>query len=287
MKKIIKLFFGAAMTAVVVLGNSAFTGESDVETMRDSLIRKGMPEKYFSYTTDEEIRDLYNAHLNEEEIFVEHEELSLNESSGDISLYGSISETMLTIDLYRVYNITYISNSGEYRIDNIQITVDYTWNTLPVIMREDAVSVNWDSSVFVYKAGSFSLAEYFNYYSGETMEDKTAKYKTLTNPDTAVQGGIGFSIDLYTVYLGNSTFSSVYECYGHAAFTILPTQTPMYRKRPSDSVYNTTSVNLNYTHNRTPIGGSVSFTVAGFGVSINAPSLSDSTSRTVNIQYRY
>lgn len=46
-----------------------------------------------------------------------------------------------------------------------------------------------------------------------------------------------------------------------------------------------TSINLNYVHNRAPLGLSLTFSVEVVGVSINPTSMSDSTARVSTFEF--
>lgn len=136
--------------------------------------------------------------------------------------------------------------------------------------------MNRDESLFAYEDDSFNsacqvtddldsvMAQWYTYYRPE-------------RPDLVEQGGLGYSVSLMQYKYDYITYFR-----GSAHFDLLPKDT-IYVDSERD--HKVTAINMNYTHDRTPLFGSISFQISGFGVTINAPALNDTASDTANFYY--
>lgn len=126
-------------------------------------------------------------------------------------------------------------------------------------------------------AGSFKAIDYKKTVNsgGEWF----AAY-TYNNPVALTQGGLGYIARLsYSEQaLGQSVGASAHK--GSASFILLPA-VPMYYVK---NAY-TTSINVQYVHNKNLGSLSVSFDVLGAGVSVDVFGLSDSVAKSLVVYY--
>lgn len=109
----------------------------------------------------------------------------------------------------------------------------------------DAVSINWDSSLWLFKDNSFSADLYGN--------TGNVNYNSITTPATAALGGIGWYLPL------NGQYG---EPFGSASFTLIPVD----NNQPDGTQYNT-SVTGVYAH-RTLAWSALGFAKSGSAVNI-------------------
>lgn len=136
--------------------------------------------------------------------------------------------------------------------------------------------MNRDESLFAYEDDSFNSACQVTDDLDSAMAQWYTYYR-LDRPDLVEQGGLGYSVSLMQY-----TYEYVTYFRGSAHFDLLPKDT-IYVDSERD--HKVTAINMNYTHDRTPLFGSISFQISGFGVTINAPALNDTASDTVNFYY--
>lgn len=191
------------------------------------------------------------------------------ETETEIVPFGHIKESTLKL---QVSKTTFTDNNG--RVAKVNIVVYYEWLKDPMNKRTDGISVNWDNSVFTFLAGSF-----YSYDQLLISGILSKKLNECSAPDLAQQGGIGYSAMLSVHADGSAGWAR-----GTASFYIVPTTSPVYETTNSTNA-NTTSINVNYVHDRTPIWGSISFSVSGFGVTVNAPTFNDNLSTSLNFYY--
>lgn len=237
------------------------------KTQYQRLIEYGYPKEYVDSLSDEMISQICNIIGNDTIIKVEETEAILNET-GDIDTCGAIPQSYMN---FKGYAGT-ICKKGTNIITGVLVSVSWEWiGSKPTVRKQDAIAINWDSSVFNYVADSF-YAQSFYKQSGTS---NWLQYKEWTNLSEAVQGGVGFFTQL-----AYST-QHVYNNKGAAAFVIQPNSSMI-----EGSAYSS-SINYNYVHDRTPlVNGSIGFGIQGASVSIKASSLtSDSTATTANVSY--
>mgnify|MGYP001852817433 CR=1 FL=1 len=277
MKKLLNYIVIIAFALVVSMSVSitAFASAVSIDDMKVLLISKGLPDSYLSNLTDEHIESLYEDsfiyNIEYEESIAKMNEYSDQDSSdSQIVPYGHIDESMFEL---KTSKTTFTNSNGS--VEKVNIVVNYRWIKEPMNTKTDGISVNWDASVFTFLAGSF-----YSYDELLLDGEYLAKINECTVPDLSQQGGIGYSarIGMYT-----GTMSSGWAR-GTASFYVIPTNNPIYEKSTSTGA-SAMTFNVNYVHDRTPLFGSISFSVAGFGVSVNAPVFNDSLSSSINFYY--
>ena len=238
--------------------------------MKERLVEKGMPEDVITDLPEQKIQELYENSIDKN-IYTETITMSMNEGESEIQPYGHIDDDMLDMS---VTCSTFAAQDG--KVNCIYVFVIYLWEQVPIIQKTDGIAINWDESLFAYEDDSFNsycqatddldsvMAQWYTYYR-------------LDRPDLVEQGGLGYSVSLMQYKYEYITYFR-----GSAHFDLLPKDT-IYVDSEKD--HKVTAINMNYTHDRTPLFGSISFQISGFGVTINAPALNDTASDTVNFYY--
>lgn len=273
-KTFIVLLFVCLFMAMPLINASAL--ELTVEDMKENLVEKGLPEEYLQKLSDTHIKSLYEdgcqyiLEYEEETAYLSEFDEEADDTNPGIVPYGHIDETMFKLKISK----TTIKESNNL-VRKVNLVVNYEWVKNPMNTKTDGITVNWDNSVFAYLGDSF-------YSYDEILVDGEYRKRVneCTAPDLAQQGGIGYSAEI-GMYVG--PYMSAGWARGTASFYIIPTSN-IYEKTSSTSTH-VTSINVNYVHDKTPIFGSISFSVAGVGVTINAPVFNDSLSRTLNFYY--
>ncbi len=277
MKKIVITLFTVVSLFVFMFGTvgMASASEINVQEMKDSLAAEGLSMGYLQSLTDSHIamlyRDSYEYDFSYEEktVFMD-ENTDDNISSSEVTPLGHIDESMFKLKISRV---TYLDVNN--RVSKVNIVINYEWLKDPMIKKTDGISVNWDNSLFTFQADSFYS------YDILVLAGESKKRNENTVPDLAQQGGIGYSAVLgFNISAG----AIIGRAKGTASFYLLPTN--LIYQSSSSSGGSVSSINVNYVHDRTPLFGSISFTYAGFGVSISAPALNDSSSASLNFYYK-
>lgn len=236
----------------------------------------GFPQSYIKERSKLEIDSLYADLYGTDSWLISLEYSKLTETpetDSGIVPYGNISSSVMEFSVAVVQTI----NSNTHQVVSAMVYANWQWKSgRPNIKRTDAISVNWDPSLFVLKSGSFSSTIQDKYGDGAmeyTLIDK------ITSPDTATQGGVGVSVPLH-LYNPNDHYGKLSGC---VRLKLLPSHT-IYNNN-ADRV---SSVNAVYIHDP-QIFHNTSFTfdiTENSHVTISAPSTFDSVAATGNTYYR-
>ncbi len=279
MKKIFSTIISTILLFCVIIGSVGFfQADLTIDDMRKILIEKFVPESYLDGLPDERVESLYYDLRDEVTGFGGTNISTLNETKDEPSIEtkGSIPSDDMTFSVTKVF---VYNNSSTKHIKEIQIFVEYDWIHIPIWLKTDAVTVNWDSNVFTFKSGSFYS------YSNNTGTYLSQFYETnfeLDNPTILEQGGLGYDTEL-AYLLAHGQQPKPQNCFGRASFVLLPRVNPMYEK--STGNFLTTSINAQYRHNRNPFVGSVGFSIKGVSVNFDLSFLTDTTTQSTNIFY--
>lgn len=271
MKKTISLL----LVIVLIVGTTPFTLATNVSTeeMTDYLLEKGFPEVYLDTLIEQQIESLYNMSLGDNVYFGGIETVVLD--SNDSLVRGNISSSQLSYTVAFVLVTQWMGN--EQYITELRVKVSYDWLTLPIIRGTDSIAVNWDSSIFTYDGGFSS----YN-YARALSTGNWITHGSWTAPSTLNQGGLGIYAYLdYAESVLGQTVQAV-GLKGETNFRLVPKITWSLGFFPGSNV---TSVNAEYTHNKNPLGGSLSFSYSGFQVTIGGGVLTDSIAAYNNLYY--
>ena len=280
MKKVIS-FFLLVVTILSIGCLPVFANELTVLDMEQYLINQGIPQSYLDSLIEEEIQNLYSD-LCDKKICYQGTQiikgLSESHSPDQIQPLGTIGSDYLTLSLTYISNIEYDSSVKKNRIIETYVYLNYHWTKLPAISRQDPIAINWDPSVFTFKSNSFNHKDYgyYDYNNSWKVDHET------TTPTLLEQCGMGYLADI-SALSGRGHSGAVYpsDVKGTTEFTLLP-QSRMYQ----DNGQNTTSINVNCTHNKDPFGWfNPSFSVSGVGININFAGFKDSMAISKNFYY--
>ena len=275
MRKLVVFLLTIALTAMVnVTMVSASTVEITTEDKKEYLISQGIPEDFLNDKETQDIDDIYASYYGKTVEYFGTETVSLTETAdpSDISLLGVIPSDDMMLKITHVYVYDASSTSSSYfRIFETVVYVDYRWyNGKPFFRLTDAVSVNWDSSIFLLKPNSFQSTDYLSSSIGD--QTNWIVTNTSSDPEQLNQGGLGYSIKM-----GSSpNFSTVQK--GTAKFTLQP-RSNIYSGKTRH-----TSINVEYVHNQS-LFNTLTIAKDGLGVTINLSGMKDSVAKPLTFDY--
>lgn len=260
MKKAIGIVLTIIMVAMLTL--PAFASDSPYMALK----AKGLPVDYLDSLSTEMLNMLYEQIGENDVALVSRQVTVLNETNEGITTYGAISSSSMTLECI----VLEIFKQGTKTVGGVIVGIDWAWqNGKPVFRLTDALSVNWDASLFALQEGSFLSQDKWRL----TGTDSWVVSKEYFRPTEANQGGVGY----HTQLTKDSNFRT--DMGGSTILVLLPTTT-IY-----DGSSKVTSINVNYIHNKNTIFSSFSFSKVGVGISINARWPSDGASDTANYYY--
>lgn len=240
-----------------------------------SLVNLGIPEDFLELRSDDELRELYDV-AQSYVLSFSSEEAEYN--NNDNIPFSTIPSSSMTLTISQIAGeAPSISGQPRPNIEFVWLFIDYNWaNGKPAICREDAITVNWNSSEFVFEADSFYCTDYATYAANGTNESHS-----YADPAFLQQGGLGYYADLgYFSYLAQM---NVLTYSGSASLRLLP-KTTIY-----SGTGHTTQFNVDYTHDKRLITQPLTFQVgykgASAGVSVTPVSNTDSVGKAVNMTY--
>lgn len=251
--------------------NSNFEFDNlSTDEMKSFLVERNYPLDYLNTLIPQQIEVLYLTAYENDGYFY-----GLSEKS-DIVPFGNIPTNQL--DFRVVHTFTSVKRNGVTYFTKFFVTINYEWTKLPVARGIDAITVNWDSDLLKYDGGFVS----YDYAQSYTTDWIT--YKTWYAPKDLDQGGLG--IDTYIDYgeLMGDSYINACGLKGTVTFSLVPETSYSMSIDPG---YSKTNINATYTHNKNPLGGSLSFThISGFGIAVAPGVLQDSISAPTDILYR-
>lgn len=219
------------------------------------------------FFSEELIYNIYNAIGDNKVTNVKEVVMYLDESGIPYlpNTLGAIDANSLKI----IVNIAEVCRNNTNEIGLCMYGAVWEWaKGKPLVRHNDAISINWADSVFCQSS----------FYAQDTVRNSLSEnaivLRDYDTPSEATQGGLG--------HFNNISFTYDYNYVGGTVLLLLAPTEPMFKV--SNPKYST-SINFNFVHNRNPLGLGVSFSAAGFGVSIDAGSMSDSTSNTKDFYF--
>lgn len=271
MKKFSAVFLSICMIVTLMSPSMANSIVADTEAEIAYLQNLGIPVKVFESVSREKIHDWYVHAKSDTLRYGGTETVILSTNEDVISPQGTIPDEDMSLDIISIL----LLKKDSVTIDYVDIIVEYEWITgAPRIRREDGVTVNWDADLFLMAEDSFS--------SEDRLHVNGQHYKTNNiqkNPALLLQGGLGYSVQFYQLI---ETGGKQLKYSGSATFSLQPRLKMYYRE---DDCEFTSSVNVQYTHNKNVVGGAIQFVRDGFGVSITPPLLSDSVAKPKVLYY--
>lgn len=160
----------------------------------------------------------------------------------------------------------YIYQQNSNKVKTALVSASWEWAAnKPIYRGQDAVAVNWDTSVFNYTSDSFYAVDV--YKSNES--DDWSTFKETNTLSIAQQGGIGHFTDLkaFKKYVG-----------GMLLFGLSPKKA-MYKGTKYETV-----INIEYAHAPLPLTG-LSFSIKGIGVGISYNISCDTMAGTSTLKF--
>lgn len=249
MKKILKIML-CIFTFTFILGVNAEAKETDnsstsIETMQQYLIDAGLSERIVISMSDTIVTEWYNRIQGKKVAFSEVEE-SLHLINNDtvnedgISMAVNIPEDEL--EMFTFY-CNYLSEQGT--VELVEAGVYVGWLTVPYFQNTDAMTVNWDSDLFVLS----SMYALVSNRVGDTYYDVA----TITRPNTQVQGGYGFTFPLKK---GNMAQA------GYPGLEVIMTLEPAVVNSISPNTPIKSNINFNYAHTTVAVLPNISFSIS-------------------------
>lgn len=265
MKKLFSLVLSVCMIMSLILPSAALGPTTNTEIT--FLQNYGIPDKLLQSVSNEVIHEWYGYAQSDSLRYGGTTTTFLQSSEKDATVYDTIPTADMSLTISSVITLKYNSTA----IDYIYFIIDYDWaDGHPAIRKTDGITVNWNSSLFYMKPYSFKSIDYC------TLDGRFTYDTSLDNPNLLEQGGLGYSVNL------RNAIGTIYSYNGTATFC-LGTQKTLYYNENRNNY--STSINVTYAHDKTPIAGSIGFNKNGAGVSMSLPSLSDSVSKNVVIEY--
>jgi hypothetical protein len=235
------------------------------QTPYNFLIKCGYSPEYLDNLSDDMIIYICEQIGDNTVIEVETKNLYLDENGNfnPIETIGGISESDLIISM----TIAHIHKANTNQTTGCIVGAEWLWTNKNVYRGKDALSLNWDASLF-YQASFLSQDMYRSSLSSNSIVSKE-----YTKPTESSQGGLGF----YT------RLDKSLSYYPAGAFVaVLYTTSTLYDNNGNNNLG--TAINLNYVHSKFANIG-LSFSVGPVGVSINPGSNYDSLSDTIEFRY--
>lgn len=177
--------------------------------------------------------------------------------------YGTIKESSLKLQL----TTAEICGQGTNNIGCFLISASWEWaENKPVMRAKDAISVNWDASLFNLMSGGFYAQDW---YKSNASDEWTISNEYSVSAE-ATQGGIGHWTDLDEIRL----------CVGGGMILTIQPNAPM----TVGTTYST-SVNMIYAHDAAPVISQLGFSIKGFSVGIDFSRFCDTMAATTNIGF--
>lgn len=260
MKKII-----AFLMMILIIASSTMYANAE-SNYYDALIQRGYSQEYLDTLTDNFIHKLYVATDGCYISQMSTETVELKNENSNIETYGTISPNSMKLSI----TTTEVCKKDTNKVALLFVVIEWEWfDGKPVIRLNDPITVNWDSNLFYLMEDGF--------ISEDTWALKGVDYwvvsETYMAPAEANQGGIGY----YTALTKDPNFST---CVGGHTLIILEPCFEMYSGNK-----NGTSINVNYTHNRTIIVPTPSFSKEGTSVGVATLLLCDKISATTNYRF--
>lgn len=217
------------------------------ENKKNFLEERGFPTDFLERRTASQIDELYEACVEENLKFDSTKVVTLEEQleeNGGMPI-GSIPENDMSLEvtpLVKIYN--------NQEVELVRVFVFYKWKKGgPWILKEDPISVNWDSTLFAYDR---------NFKLSCCSDDN--EYYHKNRPDKSAQGGVGVFAKLY---------ASAGVLSGTCRFDLIPKTTPLYLASKNTTGRIAHNVNVEYVHDKNLTSGALTLVVKGAQVSIN------------------
>jgi len=241
------------------------TNQVDVLSVEKEYLKSlGVTQDYLDLIPEEKIHAMYERYFSQTrsnndityewggyETFVK-DIIDINPDNP--STRGTISTAKLQL------TIAYMNEVYGTEIRGITVEISYKWLSIPIFLDEDAITVNWDSTLF-------NSDGFYSDMGGEFISDRYVSFKYISQPNKMGSGGLGWLVPLTD---GKHPGELPVKLYGGGAIHLFPTQTPLYT-----SSGRTFLLIMDYTHRYMSIGVSLGFSINGGSVGISTTTATD------------
>lgn len=264
-KQIICVFF---LIAVLCFGMTLTTYAEDndsitIENKKEYLMTLGIPKEYFEYVSEEKISSMFDRYSKQtrssNDVIYQWshyivEEKDMQDSNAKTRDTISTSKLQLTVGYMNELDATNASS-----VKGVVAEVYFKWLSGPQMRSEDALTLNWSSSVFNCDG---MIAEVFGYVDGYYAE---CGY--IEQPAKWGAGGVGWGVPLTAP---GHPGEIVDNLQGGANIHLIPVN-PITTSSGTQCV-----LTAEYTHHYLTLTGSVNFDLNGASVSVS-PALGQDT----------
>lgn len=268
MKKTVSFLLALVLFFSVCLSSASACFESpQPETSQNSIIEfladAGLPPEFLAARSDGELDALYD--------LAQTYTLHYSSPKDEGMTFGTIPDSDMVLYPHFISACSPKLPGKRSELTLVVVYVDYAWRAgHPLVHREDAISVNWQSDLFQFMPDQFNSTDYVK------CLDTEYSYNIQHNPAKLGLGGLGYYADL--MYRPPNVVSGSLQYRGSASFALEPKRT-IYAETGNKS-----QITVEYVHHKNPVG-SISFSYNG--VSITPGVLQDSVGKAINIDYSF
>lgn len=276
-KKIWSLILAGMVCLSLTISTFAVSNDPpDIDEMRAFLISREYPADFLEKLIDPQIESLYHSVAANNTYFY-----GFVTESGTIEPgYTTYADSLQNdIELTVMVGIPPVVSGGSQSISELYVYVYYDWTKLPSIRFSDAISLNWDSSLFAY--ASMHATD----YAQSGISGKWIKNATWNSPTTLGQGGLGYNPCIrYDELLGDASVPAS-GLKGNAEIKLVPKIEMTDVKTVSTPSQAYTNFNAEYVHSTLAVTPSFSFSGTSGGVAINITTTMKSLAATYLFKY--
>ncbi len=249
----IKKFFSIALCFVFLFSIASISVHAELSPY-SYLLQIGFPSAYLDSLSSDMVLHIYETVVDKDVYSVNSKTIYLDESNGIASTYGSISEKSLHLDILTAE----ICLKGTTTINGVLVAASWDWGySKPFMRKTDALTVNWDNSIFAFAENTFLLQEKFKNYKSDGTTTDWQVLQEYTRPTQHSQGGVGFT----------SKFSQFNDFVGGSVIFVVDPKLRM-RVKSANEWGPSTNFNINYIHDRSIRGLTYNFPISNGNVSI-------------------
>ena len=273
MKRLKIISISLALLLLLSLSTSAYAA-NDLQT--EFLVSIGFPLEVISQMDNEEVNYVLSLAQQYDIEYSSFTTAQLNSPTDDnISPFGLIPSSDMTLSVMALTIRGTTGTDGRTAIEGINVIISYEWaDGLPRIKKEDAITLNWDNTVFTYK--SFENTEYYCYSYGENGQPIWWSRPSVNDPFDNIQGAVCY----YTNLVGTIPDYDYIKHKGIASVILVPAS-PIYVGTDHN-----TSLNVQYVHDKNPLLlFKPEFIFGPVSISVQDSALTDRVSASALYQY--
>ena len=255
------------LTVTILCSNAAILTHAAELSPEQYLKSIGVPDEYLANISEYEINDIYNDYKDKPGVSFNSMDTYYMEDEnpgGELQTRGTISSSSLKITIATFNHKLIDKSDNTTTLVMVDVRVSYQWLKAPKIKNTDSITLDWNHEKFYYKESSFEAKSLYDQikYSGSNVKDVV--YSTTSkNPKKVIAGSILWDYPF-------AVWDEITNYHGYAKFTLYPYNTIYQKNAVVDAFY------YNYVHSTNPLPISISYSIKGFSIELNAGLLSDS-----------